>query len=128
LTWRAGGLTDRWLTYRSSQLRLAEVPTPLGGAFRGALEVPKRLKSGQPIRLRLQCWSAVVHEATLFLATTQDDSDRRSTTYRVLWEDEDIVTTDDSCTVPIAFAVPADAPGTTVPNLHWNFVSSRERG
>jgi len=122
LTGRAAGLTDRWLTYRSSHLRLAEVPTPLGGAFRGVLEVPKRLKSGQPIRLRLQCWSAVVHEATLFLATTQDDSDRRSTTYRVLWEDEDTVTTDDSGTVPVAFAVPADAPGTTVPNQsHWFF-------
>jgi len=121
LTLRAIHLLSRWLKYGGSQLRLQTVPVPLGGAMRAELIMSKRIRAGRPVRVRLQCMSAVVKQS-LPLTRTVSRVEDRFTDYSVVWEDEDRLQADGSGRLQIAFALPPDQPSTTLPNgRDWRF-------
>jgi hypothetical protein len=115
LTLRAVHLVIRWIKYGGSRLRLETVPIPVGGPFRAELALSRRIKAGERVLFRLQCYRATVHEMRSMSAAS-DEPTSQDTDYRVIWEDEQTVFADGSDTLRIAFVIPADAPGTSAPN------------
>jgi hypothetical protein len=121
LTLRTVHLLARWIKYGGSRLRLESVPIPLGGALRAELTLSKRIKAGEKVKFRLQCYMATLHEMHS-ISPDADEPTSQDTNYQVIWENEEAVTSDGSGTLRVALVVPGDLPGTTEPNQRfWYF-------
>ncbi len=104
------------------------MPGALGGTLEGMIQVNARLQPEHGLHLRLSC----------LRRTTSGTGNSRSTTEKILWQDEkwlrpDLPQTDLNATgIPVYFKLPADQPeSTTSPGdgIHWKLeASARVRG
>jgi hypothetical protein len=121
LTFRSVQLIWRWLVHGGSRLKLASVPIPLGGALRAELVTARRIPAGCAVRATLKCMSATVSHP-ISINRTYSTREDWSISHHVVWQDEDMITSDGSGHLPIAFAVPADQPETTPRNdVGWRY-------
>jgi hypothetical protein len=112
LTFRSVQLIWRWLVHGGSRLKLASVPIPLGGALRAELVTARRIPADRAVRATLKCMSATVSHP-ISINRTYSTREDWSISHHVVWQDEDMIASDGSGRLPIAFAVPADQPETT---------------
>jgi len=115
MTLRAVHLVMSWARYGRSRLKLETVPIPLGGAMKAELVMTRQFRAGRALRVRLKCVNSVVKE---FVSINKPYStpEERSVESHTVWQDEDMLVSDGSGRLEIAFAVPADQPATTFPN------------
>jgi hypothetical protein len=104
--------TWRWRRFGQSTLELAAIPAPLGGQLCGLITSQHPLQQAQSVRLRLTC--------------IRRESNGKSTTDRLLWEDEKRLDADavrSTGGVPVFFNIPADgepaSPATSLPRVVW---------
>jgi hypothetical protein len=103
------------LKWRGSHFHLASVPIPIGGPLRGELRTSRPIAAGHKVWFKIECVS-VTEQAMRASDGTTDYAINRST----IWEDEETVISDGSGTIPIAFAIPADARQTRAPGKSRN--------
>jgi hypothetical protein len=103
------------LKWRGSRFHLTNVPIPIGGPLRGELRTSRPIAAGHKVRFKIECVS--VTEQTM---RASDGTTDYTTNRNTIWEDEETVTSDGSGTVPIAFAIPADARQTRAPGKSHN--------
>ena len=117
-----------WRRFGQSFFEMAALPGALGGTLEGVIQVNTRLRPEHGLHLRLSC---------LRRATT-GSGNNRSTTEKILWQDEkwlrpELPQTDLNATgIPVYFKLPANQPeSTTSPGdgIHWKLeASARVRG
>jgi hypothetical protein len=115
--------TLAWRKFGQSIFEMAAIPGALGGTLEGEIQVKSRLQPQHGLHLRLSC----------IRQTTSGSGKNRSTTEKILWQDEkwlraDLPQTDLNATgVPIYFKLPADQPESTPGNgdgIHWKLEAS----
>jgi hypothetical protein len=117
-----------WRRFGQSFFEMAAMPGALGGTLEGMVQVNTRLRPEHGLHLRLSC---------LRRSTTGTGKDR-STTEKILWQDEkwlrpDLPQTDLNATgIPVYFKLPDDQPESTTAvgdGIHWKLeASARVRG
>jgi len=117
-----------WWRYGQAVFEMAAIPGALGGTLEGMIQVNHRLRPEHGLLLRLSC----VRRATT------GSGKSRSTTERILWQDEkwlrpDLPQTDvNAIGIPVYFKLPADQPESTPAKgdgIHWRLeASARVRG
>lgn len=120
--------TLAWWRYGQAIFEMAAIPGALGGTLEGQIQVNHRLRPEQGLLLRLSC----VRRATT------GSGKSRSTTEKILWQDEkwlrpDLPQTDaNAIGIPVYFKLPADQPESTPAKgdgIHWRLeASARVRG
>ena len=119
----AANATLAWRKFGQSVFEMAAIPAVLGGTIEGEIEVKTRLQPEHGLHLRLSC----------IRQTTSGSGKNRSTTEKILWQDEkwlraDLPQTDLNATgIPIYFNLPADQPESIVGNgdgIHWKLEAS----
>src|SRR5713101_10004711 len=103
------------LKWRGSHFHLANVPIPIGGPLRGELRTSRPIAAGHKVWFKIECVSVTEHTMRASDGTTETDTNRNT-----IWEDEETVTSDGGGTIPIAFAIPADARQTRAPGKSRN--------
>jgi hypothetical protein len=124
----AGKTTLAWRRYGQAFFEMAAIPGALGGTLEGMIQVNHRLRPEHGLLLRLSC----------VRRTTTGSGKSRSTTEKILWQDEkwlrpDLPQTDaNAIGIPVYFKVPADQPESTPAKgdgIHWRLeASARVRG
>ncbi|MFZ0827607.1 MAG: hypothetical protein WAO02_09320 [Verrucomicrobiia bacterium] len=124
----AAKTTLAWRRFGQSSFEMAAVPGALGGTLEGMIQVKGRLEPEHGLHLRLSC----VRRAT------SGSGNNRSTTERILWQDEkwlraDLPQTDLNATgIPIYFRLPDNLPESNASRgdgIHWKLeASARLRG
>jgi hypothetical protein len=117
-----------WRRYGQSFFEMAAMPGALGGTLEGMIQVNARLRPEHGLHLRLSC----------FRRSTTGTGKNRSTTEKILWQDEkwlrpDLPQTDLNATgIPIYFKLPAGQPESTTAmgdGIHWKLeASAKVRG
>ena len=120
--------TRAWRRYGKSYFEMAAMPGALGGTLEGMIQVNARLRPEHGLHLRLSC----------LRRSTTGTGNNRSTTEKILWQDEkwlrpDLPQTDANATgIPVYFKLPADQPESTPATgdgIHWNLeASAKVRG
>jgi len=120
--------TLAWRRFGQSFFEMAAMPGAPGGTLEGLIQVPARLQAEHGLHLRLSC----------LRRTTSGTGNNRSTTEKILWQDEkwlrpDLPQTDLNATgIPVYFKLPADQPESTTSRgdgIHWKLeASARLRG
>ena len=120
--------TLAWRRFGQSFFDMAAMPGALGGTLEGLIQVPARLQAEHGLHLRLSC----------LRRTTSGSGNSRSTTEKILWQEEkwlrpDLPQTDLNATgIPVYFKLPADQPESTPASgdgIHWKLeASARVRG
>jgi hypothetical protein len=119
--------TLRYRRYGVSRLDLATVPAPVGRDLRGSIVAPGTLETRDGLRLTLTCVRRV----------TRGSGKNRSTSERVLWQEEQRASPPPSRTaegmvtsIPVAFRIPSDAEPTDNTDLRdqviWRLSVSAE--
>ncbi len=112
-----------WRRFGQSVFEMAAMPGALGGTLEGMVQVNARLRPEHGLHLRLSC---------LRRATTGTGKNR-TTTEKILWQDEkwlrsDLPQTDLNATgIPVYFKLPADQPESTMApgdGIHWKLEAS----
>jgi hypothetical protein len=110
--------TLKWRKFGQSIFEMAAVPTAPGGTLEGEIQVGGKLQPQHGLHLRLSC----VRRAT------SGSGNNRSTTEKILWQDEkwlraDLPQTDLNATgIPVFFRLPDNLPESTVSigdGIHW---------
>lgn len=110
--------TRAWRKFGQSLFEMAALPGALGGTLEGEIQVNTRLQPQHGLHLRLTC----------IRQTTTGSGKDRSTSEKILWQDEkwlrpDLPQTDLNATgIPIYFKLPADQPESIVgkgDGIHW---------
>jgi hypothetical protein len=120
--------TLAWWRFGQSFFEMAAMPGALGSTLEGMIQVPARLQPEHGLHLRLSC----------LRRTTSGTGNSRSTTEKILWQDEkwlrsDLPQTDLNATgIPVYFKLPADQPE-SIPaqgdGIHWKLeASAKVRG
>src|SRR6202043_3059191 len=79
------------------------------------------IPGGRAVRATLKCMSATVSHP-ISINRTYSTREDWSINHHVVWQDEDMIASDGSGRLPIAFAVPADQPETTPRNdVGWRY-------
>jgi hypothetical protein len=105
----AARTTLAWKRFGQTIFEMAAVPAALGGTLEGEISVKTKLQPQHGLHLRLSC----------IRQTTTGGGKDRSTTERILWQDEkwlraDLPQTDLNATgIPVYFKLPADRPEST---------------
>jgi uncharacterized membrane protein len=117
-----------WRRFGQSFFEMAAMPGALGGTLEGMIQVNARLRPEHGLHLRLSC----------LRRTTTGTGKNRSSTEKILWQDEkwlrpDLPQTDLNATgIPIYFQLPADQPESTTAigdGIHWKLeASAKVRG
>jgi len=120
--------TFAWRRYGRAIFEMATIPGALGGTLEGMIQVNHRLRPEHGLLLRLSC----------IRRTTTGSGKSRSTTEKILWQDEkwlrpDLPQTDaNAIGIPVYFKLPADQPESTPAKgdgIHWRLeASARVRG
>ena len=120
--------TLAWWRFGQSFFEMAAMPGVLGGTLEGMIQVPTRLQPEHGLHLRLSC----------LRRTTSGTGNSRSTTEKILWQDEkwlrpDLPQTDLNATgIPVYFKLPADQPESTPSSgdgIHWKLeATAKVRG
>lgn len=120
--------TLAWRRYGQSAFEMAAMPGALGGTLEGMIQVNARLRPEHGLHLRLSC----------LRRTTSGTGKNRTTTEKILWQDEkwlrpDLPQTDlDATGIPVYFKLPADQPESTTSQgdgIHWKLeASAKVRG
>lgn len=119
----AANTTRAWRRFGQSYFEMAAMPGALGGTLEGMIQVNTRLRPEHGLHLRLSC----------LRRSTTGTGNSRSTTEKILWQDEkwlrpDLPQTDLNATgIPVYFKLPADQPeSTTSPGdgVHWKLETS----
>lgn len=120
--------TFAWRRFGQSFFEMAAMPGALGGTLEGMIQVPARLQPEHGLHLRLSC----------LRRTTSGAGKSRSTSEKILWQDEkwlrpDLPQTDVNATgIPVYFKVPSDQPESTPSQgdgIHWRLeASAKVRG
>ena len=120
--------TLAWRRYGQSAFEMAAVPGALGGTLEGMIQVNARLRPEHGLHLRLSC----------LRRTTTSTGKNRTTTEKILWQDEkwlrpDLPQTGLNVTgIPVYFRLPADQPESTTSlgdGIHWRLeASAKVRG
>jgi hypothetical protein len=119
----AANATLAWRKFGQSIFEMAAMPAALGGTLEGEIEVKTGLRPQHGLHLRLSC----------IRQTTSGSGKNRSTTEKILWQDEkwlraDLPQTDLNATgIPVFFKLPADQPESTPGNgdgVHWKLEAS----
>jgi hypothetical protein len=124
----AAKTTLAWRRFGQSIFEMAAVPGALGGTLEGMIQVKTRLRAEHGLHLRLSC----------VRRTTTGASNNRSTTEKILWQDEkwlraDLPQTDLQATgIPVHFRLPDNQPVSSAnpgDGIHWKLdASARLRG
>ncbi|MGB7768577.1 MAG: hypothetical protein WBN22_06950 [Verrucomicrobiia bacterium] len=117
-----------WRRFGQSFFEMAAMPGALGGTLEGMVRVNARLRPEHGLHLRLSC----------LRRTTTGTGKSRTTSERILWQDEkwlrpDLPQTDLNATgIPVYFKLPADQPESTIAlgdGVHWKLeASAKVRG
>ena len=120
--------TVAWRRYGRAIFEMAAIPGALGGTLEGMIQLSHRLRPEHGLLLRLSC----------VRRTTTGSGKSRSTTEKILWQDEkwlrpDLPQTGANATgIPVYFRLPADQPESTPAKgdgIHWQLeTSARVRG
>jgi hypothetical protein len=110
--------TLAWRKFGQSIFDMAAIPAAPGGTLEGEIQVKTKLQPQHGLQLRLSC----------ILRTTTGSGNNRSTSEKILWQDEkwlrpDLPQTDLNATgIPVFFKLPADQPE-SIPGkgdgIHW---------
>jgi hypothetical protein len=124
----AANTTLAWRRFGKSSFEMAAMPGALGGTLKGMIQVNARLRPEHGLHLRLSC----------LRRTTAGTGKSRSTTEKILWQDEkwlrpDLPQTDLNATgIPVYFQLPADQLESTTATgdgIHWKLeASAKVRG
>jgi hypothetical protein len=115
--------TRAWRRFGQSFFEMAAMPGALGGTLEGMIRVNTRLRPEHGLHLRLSC----------LRRSTTGTGNNRSTTEKILWQDEkwlraDLPQTDLNATgIPVYFKLPADQPESTTAvgdGTHWKLEAS----
>jgi len=115
--------TRAWRRFGKSYFEMAAMPGALGGTLEGMIQVNTRLRPEHGLHLRLNC----------LRRSTTGTGNSRSTTEKILWQDEkwlraDLPQTDLNATgIPVYFKLPADQPESTIAvgdGTHWKLEAS----
>jgi hypothetical protein len=110
--------TLAWRKFGQSNFEMAAVPAAPGGTLEGEIQVGGKLQPQHGLHLRLSC----------LRRATSGSGNNRSTTEKILWQDEkwlraDLPQTDLNATgIPIFFRLPDNLPESTVSigdGIHW---------
>jgi hypothetical protein len=117
--------TLAWRRFGQSIFEMASVPAAPGGTLEGEIQVGGRLQPQHGLYLRLTC----------VRRTTSGSGNSRSTTEKILWQDEkwlraDLPQTDLNATgIPIYFKLPDNLPESTAAigdGIHWRLEASAQ--
>ncbi len=124
----AANTTRAWRRFGKSYFEMAAMPGALGGTLEGMIQVNARLRPEHGLHLRLSC----------LRRSTTGTGNSRSTSEKILWQDEkwlrpDLPQTDANATgIPVYFKLPADQPESTTAvgdGIHWKLeASAKVRG
>jgi hypothetical protein len=115
--------TLAWRKFGRSIFEMAAVPAASGGTLEGEIQVKSKLQPQHGLHLRLSC----------VRRTTTGSGNNRSTTEKILWQDEkwlraDLPQTDLNATgIPIFFRLPDNLPESTSSSgdgIHWKLEAS----
>jgi hypothetical protein len=115
--------TLAWRRFGQSIFEMAAVPAASGGTLEGEIQVGGKLQPQHGLYLRLSC----------IRRTTTGSGNSRSTTEKILWQDEkwlrgDLPQTDLNATgIPIYFKLPDSLPESTAAignEIHWRLEAS----
>jgi len=115
--------TLAWRKFGQSIFEMAAIPGALGGTLEGEIQVKIKMQPQHGLHLRLSC----------IRRTTSGSGKNRSTTEKILWQDEkwlrpDLPQTDLNATgIPIYFKLPGDQPESTPGSgdgIHWKLEAS----
>ncbi len=115
--------TLAWRRFGQSIFEMAAIPGAPGGTLAGEIQVNARLRPEHGLHLRLSC----VHR------TTAGSGKNRSTSEKILWQDDrwlraDLPQTDLNATgIPVYFKLPADQPESTTGHgdgVRWRLEAS----
>jgi hypothetical protein len=120
--------TRAWRRFGQSFFEMAAMPGALGGTLEGMIRVNTRLRPEHGLHLRLSC----------LRRSTTGTGNNRSTTEKIIWQDEkwlrsDLPQADLNATgIPVYFKLPADHPESTTAvgdGIHWKLeASAKVRG
>jgi hypothetical protein len=111
-------LTLAWRKFGQSLFEMAAIPAAPGGTLEGQIQVNTKLQPQHGLHLRLSC----------ILRTTTGSGKDRSTSEKILWQDEkwlrpDLPQTDLNATgIPVYFKLPDNQPESTPAKgdgIHW---------
>jgi hypothetical protein len=117
--------TRAWRKFGQSIFEMAAVPAAPGGTLEGEIQVKSKLQPRHGLHLRLSC----VRRATT------GSGQNRSTTEKILWQDEkwlraDLPQTDLNTTgIPVFFKLPGNLPESTASlgdGIHWKLESAAQ--
>jgi hypothetical protein len=117
--------TRAWRKFGQSIFEMAAVPAASGGTLAGEIQVNGKLQPQHGLHLRLSC----------FRRTSSGSGNNRSTTEKILWQDEkwlraDLPQTDLNATgIPIYFKLPDNLPESTTAfgdGTHWRLEASAQ--
>jgi hypothetical protein len=117
--------TLAWRKFGQSIFEMASIPAALGGTLEGEIQVKTKLQPQHGLHLRLSC---------LRRATT-GSGQNRSTTEKILWQDEkwlraDLPQTDLNATgIPVFFKLPGNLPESTASlgdGIHWKLEAAAQ--
>ena len=115
--------TLAWRKFGQSIFEMAAVPAASGGTLEGEIQVSTKLRPQHGLHLRLSC----------VRRTTSGSGNNRSTTEKILWQDEkwlraDLPQTDMNATgIPIFFKLPDNLPESAASpgdGIHWRLEAS----
>jgi len=115
--------TLAWRKFGQSIFEMAAVPAAAGGTLEGEIQVKAKLAPQHGLHLRLSC----------LRRTTGGSGNNRTTTEKILWQDEkwlcaDLPQTDANATgVPVYFKLPENLPESTASpgdGIHWRLEAS----
>jgi len=117
--------TLAWRRFGQSIFEMAAVPAAPGGTLGGEIQVKRKLQPQHGLHLRLSC----------LRRTTGGSGNNRSTTEKILWQDEkwlraDLPQADLNATgIPVFFKLPGNLPESTAAagdGIHWRLEAAAQ--